>query len=330
MLRIQFRIRPCTCFGPLSDPSNSNKPFYISSNPSPSTSRSRLKPTFKINNSHAHKSSLLSCKSSNSNSSGLSWSRDDDDDDEEFLEAFVLASETVKHYQLRRQGFVEGTKRRSSGQFLPFPLQAKEPKSSINSIGHGFLRRFRSPTIFLKIACDGDVLLPIIVGEFAIEMLIDAFRGNGNGESPDQFEFVRNLVGTLGYEVKMVRITERVINTYYACIYLGKPGDRAIVSVDARPSDAINVAIRCKAPIYISKQIVSTDAIKIVYGKWKGNYVKSIFDVSLDSALEGPDSLAEELDLLAKMNIAVQEERYNDAAIWRDKLIELRKPKHDL
>lgn len=75
-----------------------------------------------------------------------------------------INAETVNHYQLRRQGFVEGTKWRSPGQFLPFPLQAKEPKSSINSIGHGFLRRFRNPTIFLKIACDGDVLLPIVVG----------------------------------------------------------------------------------------------------------------------------------------------------------------------
>lgn len=128
----------------------------------------------------------------------------------------------------------------------------------------------------------------------------------------------------------MVRITERVVNTYYARIYLSKPGEKAIVSVDARPSDAINVATRLKVPIYVNKQIVLTDAIKIIYGNWRGSDTKSVYDVSLDSPSEGRDLLSEELDLLTKMNVAAQEERYNDAAMWRDKLSKLRMLKHDL
>lgn len=46
-------------------------------------------------------------------------------------------------------------------------------------------------------------------------------------------------------------------------------------------------------------------------------FIGSFMDYAFCSALEGPDSLADELDLLTKMNIAVQEERYNDAGTWK-------------
>lgn len=128
----------------------------------------------------------------------------------------------------------------------------------------------------------------------------------------------------LGYEVKMVKITDRVVNTYFARIYFGKTGERATFSVDAHPSDAINVAKRCKAPIYVNKQIVLTDAIRIAYRTGRIHDTRAIYDVLLDSPMEGPDLLGEELRLVQKMKLAVKEERYNDAAMWRDKLVKLR------
>ncbi|MQL71439.1 hypothetical protein Taro_003744, partial [Colocasia esculenta] len=203
-------------------------------------------------------------------------------DDDGFLQASLLLSETIRHYNLRKQGFFEEAKWHSSSHIVPLSLQTNVSKSEIRSIGHGFLRRFQNPTIFLKIACDGDLLLPIIVGEFAIERLIGTLRDVKDEGSQDQFKFINNLVRALGYEVKMVRITKRVVNTYYARIFLGKPAERATLSVDSRPSDAISVAIRCQAPIYVSKDIVLKDAIKIVYGTWRGNGVKTVYDVSLD------------------------------------------------
>ncbi|GLT30287.1 hypothetical protein SLA2020_050940 [Shorea laevis] len=60
-------------------------------------------------------------------------------------------------------------------------------------------------------------------------------------DSPDLFQFVKNVVEKLGYEVKMVTITERVMNTYFAKLYIGKPGESDILSVNERPSDAINL-----------------------------------------------------------------------------------------
>ncbi|KAK8965680.1 hypothetical protein KSP40_PGU017797 [Platanthera guangdongensis] len=85
------------------------------------------------------------------------------------------------------------------------PLRIQIAQFNVHSIGHGFLQRFQSPTVFLKIACAGDLLLPIIVGEFAIIRLIDAITGEETEECPDQFQFVNNIVRTFGYEVRTSR-----------------------------------------------------------------------------------------------------------------------------
>ncbi|KAF9601558.1 hypothetical protein IFM89_020386 [Coptis chinensis] len=116
----------------------------------------------------------------------------------------------------------------------------------------------------------------------------------------------------------MVRITERIVNTYYARIFF------------------------CKVPIYMNKQIVLTDAI--VYGTQRGKNAKSVYDVSLDrfntqcfkprvyvlfSAEEGTDLLAEELHLIRSLYTAITEERYQDAVILRDKLTKLQTPRYE-
>ncbi|KAK9285225.1 hypothetical protein L1049_024413 [Liquidambar formosana] len=328
MLGAQSCTRTVTGVGAVTDQTNANRSISnLFRCPSTSSSHLSFQSGFRTKYSLRSKSIFISCKSSGGSFSGRSSNADDSDGD--YLEAFLLVSETIRHYQMRRQGFKEEIKWKSSGHLLPFSVQEKGSRADFNTLGQGFLERFQSPTVFLKISCDGDFLLPIIVGEFAIEKLIDALREDENGDCPNQFQFVRNLVGKLGYKVKMVRITERVINTYFARIYFSKPGEKDTLSVDARPSDAINVAKRCKAPIYVSKQIVLTDAIRIVYSMGRLRDTKSIYDVNLDSPADGPDLLAEELDLVRNMKLAIREERYTDAAMWRDKLMKLRKSRRN-
>ncbi|KAG2694105.1 hypothetical protein I3843_08G120700 [Carya illinoinensis] len=270
---------------------------------------------------------FVSCNSSRGSGASRSTNADDDGH-RQFFEASLLLSETMLHYQMRRQGFQGDMKWKSPGQ-LTSSMPGKKPQIGINLIGEGLLHRFQSPTIFLKISCDGDFLLPIIVGEFAVEKLIESQWEDRNGDFPDQFQLFRDLVEKLGYEVNMVKITERVINTYFARLYFSKRGKNDILSVDARPSDAINVAHRCKAPIYVSREIVLTDAIRIGYGMGRMRDAKPTYDVSLDSAADGPDVLSEELDLVKNMDLAVKEERYKDAAMWRDKLVKLRESIHE-
>nr|GMD54867.1 bifunctional nuclease 2 [Ipomoea batatas] len=161
-------------------------------------------------------------------------------------------------------------------------------------------------------------------GEYAVERLIDSLYEDQAGDCPNQFQLIRNLLEKLDYEVKMVKITEKVVNTYFTRILFQKSGETDIISVDARPSDAINVANRCKAPIFVNKEIVLTDAIRMVHGMARSSNAKAIYDVSLDSASDGPDLLSEELVLMRNMNSAVKQERYSEAVMWREKLIKLR------
>ncbi|XP_061346091.1 bifunctional nuclease 2 isoform X2 [Gastrolobium bilobum] len=221
---------------------------------------------------------------------------------------------------------------KSSTPSIPLSIQEKNSRTdnySNNLIRQGLLQGFQNPTIFLKISCDGDYILPIVVGKIAIEKLINAEAEQESPDCPDQFQFVKNLVERLDHEVIMVRITERVVSTYYARLYLSQPGKSEIISVDARPSDAINVANRCKAPIYVSKQIVFTDAIRLGYGMGRVPNKKAIYDVLLDSPSDGPDLVAQELSMMRNMHIAIKQERFKDAAIWRDKLANLRKSAHE-
>uniref|UniRef100_A0A7N0V1E1 BFN domain-containing protein n=1 Tax=Kalanchoe fedtschenkoi TaxID=63787 RepID=A0A7N0V1E1_KALFE len=242
---------------------------------------------------------------------------------DDFIQASILLS---GHYRQLKYGFTQnGSGQPAPHKRTPFSLPLKEPQRSIGAIGQGILRRFQNPTVFLKISCDGDFLLPIAVGEHAIDRLTDASWETEDGDHPNQFQFVKNLVLRLGYEVNMVRITKRVGNTYFAKVCLSKPGEATSITVDIRPSDAINVAKRCMAPIYINKQIVATDAIQIAYGMIRTHPTKSVYDVTLDSPADGPDVLVKELGLVNNMKLAVLEERYSDAAIIRDQLIELRK-----
>ncbi|XP_050228491.1 uncharacterized protein LOC126677758 isoform X2 [Mercurialis annua] len=282
-----------------------------------------LKKSLRLQCRFVKKSISISCKSSHGRpfDDGRSTNAPDDHHDHDFLHASLLISETVLHYRMRREGYQEETRWRLPGRWNPFLGRTRPSRRDTGFVGQKFLTRFQSPTIFLKVSCDGDFLLPIIVGEFAVEKLVNALRGDdgsadgvilrGDGYDhegcPDQFQLVRNLVHGLGYEA----------------------GENEIVSIDARPSDAINLANTCKAPIFVSKQIVFTDAIRISYGRGRVHDRKPTYDVLLDSAADGPDPLSEEIELVRNLNLAVDEERFNDAAMWRDKLMQLRQSRHD-
>ncbi|XP_020978516.1 bifunctional nuclease 2 isoform X1 [Arachis ipaensis] len=266
-------------------------------------------PSLRTSRLRCRKSVLISCDSSRGPSRTRSSFGDHHDD---YLEASLLLSETISHYHMWRHRSQEELQWKSSTPSIPIAVQGRNLRSDNNLMRQSFLQRFQNPTIFLKISCDGDYILPIVVGKVAIEKLIDP-EVEENGVCPDQFQLAKNVVERLDHEVIMVRITERVVSTYFARVYLSQPGKSNIISVDARPSDAINIANRCKAPIYVSKQIVLADAIRLGYGMGRAHNKRPTYDVVLDSAVDGPDLVAEELSMMNNMHIAIKQEKFEDA-----------------
>jgi bifunctional DNase/RNase len=177
------------------------------------------------------------------------------------------------------------------------------------------------PAIVLKME-DG-LLLPIIVLEMPSVLLMAAVR-NVPIARPTLYEAVMEMVDKMGYQVRLVRVTRRVDDAYFAQLYLTKVGKEAeCKSFDLRPSDAINIAVRCKVPIQVNKNLVHSDGMRVI-DSGKVSIQFPGFDGRLLTEMDKPNGQpcaeTDEFNLLNNMLKAVVEERYNDAALWRDKL----------
>jgi bifunctional DNase/RNase len=100
---------------------------------------------------------------------------------------------------------------------------------------------------------EGDRVLPIWVGIFeanAIALQIE----NVTTPRPMTHDLLRNVIQDLKASVDRVVVSDVQDNTYYAMIYLTLNGET--MAIDARPSDAIALALRTRAPIFVEEQVV--------------------------------------------------------------------------
>ncbi|ABP51522.1 MULTISPECIES: bifunctional nuclease family protein [Pyrobaculum] len=99
----------------------------------------------------------------------------------------------------------------------------------------------------------GDKAVPIIIG--AAETL-SIKKGLGEVEFPRPLshDLFVEIIEALGASVEKITIDALVSSTYTATVYV-KDKDGRIHSFDARPSDAVALAVRVNAPIYISENL---------------------------------------------------------------------------
>lgn len=188
------------------------------------------------------------------------------------------------------------------------------------------------PAIVLKMEDGSDLLLPIIVLEMPSVLLMAAVR-NVHIARPTVYQVVKEMIERMGYAVQLVRVTRRVHEAYFAQLYLAKVGnEKERISFDLRPSDAINIAVRCKVPIQVNRHVAYSDGMRVVEPA-KTAVQHTASDGLLFQELDRPDgqpcSESKEFDLVRNMMIAVVEERYQDAAQWRDKLLQYRSKKRN-
>lgn len=100
----------------------------------------------------------------------------------------------------------------------------------------------------------GDQVLPIWVGPFEAQAIALAMQGILTPR-PLTHDLFRALCESLGVEINRVLVQDIRDGTYYAELYL-KKGEKEII-VDARPSDAIALAIRANAPLYITEKVAA-------------------------------------------------------------------------
>ena len=100
---------------------------------------------------------------------------------------------------------------------------------------------------------DGQRVLPIWVGIFeanAIALQIE----NVTTPRPMTHDLLRNVIQDLKATVQKIVVCDLQENTFYALIYLALNGDT--LTIDARPSDAIALALRTRAPIFVEDTVI--------------------------------------------------------------------------
>ncbi len=90
---------------------------------------------------------------------------------------------------------------------------------------------------------------------------------------PMTHDLLANVFIHLNAILQKVIITDLRDNTFYANMYLKVPGYEDIVEIDCRPSDAIAIALRSKAPIYVSKKLADkmTDELDEIFERLQPN-----------------------------------------------------------
>jgi bifunctional DNase/RNase len=96
-------------------------------------------------------------------------------------------------------------------------------------------------------------VLPIWVGLYeanAIALEIE----KATTPRPMTHDLLRNIANGLNATVERVVVTELRNDTFYAVVWMRQEGE--CVTIDARPSDAIALALRCDCPIYVSEEVL--------------------------------------------------------------------------
>lgn len=108
------------------------------------------------------------------------------------------------------------------------------------------------PIVILR-DTESQLFLPIWIGVFEANAI--ALRIEGvEPPRPMTHDLLRLVLETLGATVEKIVISDLRESTFFALIHLQQKGEA--VTVDARPSDAIALALRTEAPIYVLRSVL--------------------------------------------------------------------------
>ena len=118
--------------------------------------------------------------------------------------------------------------------------------------------RTGSPIVVLH-DIDNRKALPIWIGSAEASAIIRKIE-NISVSRPMTHDLVVEIMEKTGYNIDRIEINDVEKETYYAIIYL-KNEEGKEIEIDARPSDAIAIAIRVEAPIFVTANVLATGSV---------------------------------------------------------------------
>lgn len=149
---------------------------------------------------------------------------------------------------------------------------------------------------------DGEQWLPIFIGAteaHTISLLLQGLKY----VRPLTYDLFFNLLEASQAKVKRIEVTELKENTFYAMVHLDTVDGEKIV--DARPSDAIALALKTEAPIFVAEDVFTEAGMR-------GEVT--------EAETKAPTSEDRLMELNRRLKEAVEKEEYEVAAKLRDEI----------
>lgn len=164
--------------------------------------------------------------------------------------------------------------------------------------------------------------LPIIIGSFEAQSIALEIEGI-KPPRPLTHDLLKSLADNLGGTVKEVVIDALKENTFYAKIILEVSS--LMNEIDSRPSDAIALAVRTGAPLYVSEDVMREASF--IPSSEEEEPIERKHEKKSSKKKVVPDSVNKETEIAAlqdKLREALEKEDYERAAVLRDKINQLK------
>ncbi len=152
---------------------------------------------------------------------------------------------------------------------------------------------------------EGDQWLPIFIGAseaHTISLLLQGLKY----VRPLTYDLFSGLLEAASAKVEKVEVTKLEENTFYALVHLVT--EEGVKEIDARPSDAIALALKTEAQIFVAPTVFTEAGMR--------------GEMAQTETVDPEDRITE---LNQKLHEAVEAEAYEDAARIRDEINELEK-----
>src|SRR5271157_4898955 len=172
--------------------------------------------------------------------------------------------------------------------------------------------------IFLKSSTDKRAL-PIFIDDQQAQSIVIQIN-KVEIPRPLTHDLFKSVLDAVGCAMVRVEVSDLIDDTFYARLVLDFKG--TILDFDARPSDAICLALRVGAPLYVEEKVLDKAGILIAEEAGGDAQQQPVPDAQEKKNISLPDPSP--LDALRqKLDKAVAEERYEDAARLRDEIKKL-------
>lgn len=161
----------------------------------------------------------------------------------------------------------------------------------------------------------GSRRLPIIIGQSEAQAIALELEGI-KPPRPLSHDLMKNIIDNLGGTLLQIFINELRENTYYAQLVIDL--STLTIEIDARPSDAIALAIRAHAPIYVSDSVM--DSASFIPATEQNPFMNEGEEPVPGESEPVKTKEAKIASLQEKLRTALENEDYERAAVLRDEI----------